>query len=319
MTTTIGWDDGAVVLVDQTRLPQDEVVLRLTAVAEVVDAIARLAVRGAPAIGVAGGLGVALAARTEPGAVAQRVAELRGARPTTVNLARVVDHVAARLPDGPDAVLSEALAVHDEEAAASWAMGRRGADLVEELVARRPIRAATICNTGALATVERGTALAVAFELADHGRLEEVLALETRPLLQGARLAAWELGRAGIAHRLLVDGAVAGVLAGGGADVALAGADRIAADGSVANKVGTLGLALAARHAGIPFVVVAPESTVDEATATGADVVIEERSPDEVTELADPGGAGGLRGPEPRLRRDTSGAGDGDASPSPRM
>lgn len=286
MAPTVTWRDGAIELIDQTRLPDDEVVLRLTDVDGVIEAIARLAVRGAPAIGVAGGFGVALAARGEADRVAERVALLRAARPTAVNLARVVDRVAARLPDGPDAVLAEALAVHDEEAAASWAMGRRGADLVAELVARRPVRAVTICNTGALATVGRGTALAVVFELADRGQLGEVLALETRPLLQGARLTAWELARAGIAHRLCVDGAAAGLLAGGVVDVALVGADRIAADGSVANKVGTLGLALAARHAGIPFIVVAPESTVDESTPDGASIAVEERGPEEITHLA---------------------------------
>ncbi len=194
-----------------------------------------------------------------------------------------MDRALARLPDGPAAVLAEALAIRDEDIAACAAMAVRGADLVRELVARPRIRIMTICNTGALAAVERGTALGVVGELHARGLLEEALPLETRPLLQGARLTAWELTRMGAPFRLLVDGAAASVLARGLADVVLIGADRITANGDTANKVGSLALALAARHAGVPFLVVAPETTVDAATPDGAGIVIEDRGADEVT------------------------------------
>ena len=196
-----------------------------------------------------------------------------------------MDRALARLGGGPDAVLAEALAVRDEDIVACAAMASRGADLVRELVARPLIRVMTICNTGALAAVERGTALGVVGELHARGLLEEALPLETRPLLQGARLTAWELARMGAPFRLLVDGAAASVLARGLADAVLIGADRITANGDTANKVGSLSLALAARHAGVPFLVVAPESTVDAATPDGSGIEIEERGADEVTSL----------------------------------
>jgi len=285
---TIDWVDGAIHLIDQTRLPDALVVLRITEPEGLIDAIARLAVRGAPALGVAGAMGTALLAARHPGdalAVRAGAARLRAARPTAVNLAWGVDRALARLGGGPDAVLAEALAVRDEDIVACAAMASRGADLVRELVARPLIRVMTICNTGALAAVERGTALGVVGELHARGLLEEALPLETRPLLQGARLTAWELARMGAPFRLLVDGAAASVLARGLADAVLIGADRITANGDTANKVGSLSLALAARHAGVPFLVVAPESTVDAATPDGSGIEIEERGADEVTSL----------------------------------
>ena len=283
---TIDWVDGEIHLIDQTRLPGELVILRVASLDALVDAISRLAVRGAPALGVAGAMGVALLARLHAGderAVLTGASRLRAARPTAVNLAWGTDRALARLPDGPAAVLAEALAVRDEDIAACAAMATRGADLVRALVARPRVRAMTICNTGALAAVERGTALGVVGELHARGSLEEALPLETRPLLQGARLTAWELARMGAPHRLLVDGAAASVLARGLADIALIGADRITANGDTANKVGSLALALAARHAGIPFLVVAPESTIDAGTPTGDGIEIEERDADEVT------------------------------------
>ena len=282
MTRTIDWVDGAVALIDQTRLPDDLVVLRVDHVPTLVDCIQRLAVRGAPAIGVAGAFGVVLAL-SEPdfGAAVQT---LRNARPTAVNLARMVDRVAARA-DGFEAALDEALAIRDEEIAASRLMGDRGAELVDELVGNGRVRAMTICNTGGLATVERGTALAVIQTLHEAGRLEEALVLETRPLLQGARLTAWELQRLGAPYRLVVDAAAPSLLARGAADVVVTGADRVAANGDTANKIGTFGLALGARHADVPFVVVAPESTVDAATPTGADIEIEDRAAEEIISL----------------------------------
>ncbi len=283
---TIDWVDGEIRLIDQTRLPDELVVLRITALDPLIDAIARLAVRGAPALGVAGGLGVALLATANPGndaAIRAGAARLRAARPTAVNLAWGVDRALARLPAGPTAVLTEALRIRDEDIAACASMASLGADLARELVARPRIRAMTICNTGALAAVERGTALGVIGELHARGLLEEALPLETRPLLQGARLTAWELTGMGAAFRLLVDSAAASVLARGLADIVLIGADRITRNGDTANKVGSFSLALAARHAGVPFLVVAPEATVDMATASGEDIAIEERGADEVT------------------------------------
>ncbi|MDE0494888.1 MAG: S-methyl-5-thioribose-1-phosphate isomerase [Acidimicrobiaceae bacterium] len=284
-----GEADGAVEMVDQTALPAAYTVLRIDSVGDMVAAIRRLSVRGAPAIGVAGAFGVALAVQahgTSGPAFDEAVASLREARPTAVNLARMVDRAAARAPEGFEAVLAEASAIRDEELAASVAMGNLGADLVLELTGRDDVRAMTICNTGGLATVERGTALAVIQTLHERGRLAEALALETRPLLQGARLTAWELDRMGAPHRLLVDSAGPFMLARGEADVVLTGADRVAANGDTANKIGTFSLALGARHAGVPFIVVAPESTVDADTPDGAGIAIEDRGTDEVVSLA---------------------------------
>ena len=283
---TIDWVEGEIRLIDQTRLPDELVVLRITELDPLIDAIARLAVRGAPALGVAGAMGVALLAAGHPGdddAVSTGATRLRAARPTAVNLGWGVDRALACVPAGADAVLAEALRIRDEDIAACAAMATRGADLIAELVDRPRVRAMTICNTGALAAVERGTALGVIGELHARGVLEDALPLETRPLLQGARLTAWELAQMGAPFRLVVDGAAASVLVGGGVDVVLIGADRIARNGDTANKIGSLSLAIAARHAGVPFLVVAPESTIDPATASGATIPIEERADDEVT------------------------------------
>jgi methylthioribose-1-phosphate isomerase len=281
---TIDWVDGAVEIVDQTALPGTLRTLRLSTVDELVVAIRTLAVRGAPAIGVAGALGVALAARqygADPAALAAAVHRIETARPTAVNLARGARRAAARLDAGPDAVLAEALAVRDEEIASSLAMARLGADLLGSLCGDKP-RLLTHCNTGALASVVEGTALAVVFELHRRGALAGVVASETRPLLQGARLTAWELGRAGVPYRLAVDGAGPFLMARGDIDAVILGADRICANGDVVNKVGTYAHALGARAAGIPFVVVAPESTVDTDTPDGAAVEIEDRGAAEV-------------------------------------
>ena len=286
---TIDWVDGAVEIIDQTALPQQERYLRLSTVEDVVDAIQRLAVRGAPAIGVAGALGVAVAARQhadDPQGLAAAVLSLETARPTAVNLARGVRAAAAALPDGPDAVLAAALALRDAEVASSQAMATRGADLITEWCGGRP-RLLTHCNTGGLATVTGGTALGVVAELHRRGRLGGVIASETRPLLQGARLTAWELGRLGIDYRVAVDGAGPFLMARGEVNGVLLGADRICANGDVINKIGTYAHALGARRAGLPFVVVAPESTVDVATPSGDAVPIEDRGAAEVTPWSD--------------------------------
>jgi methylthioribose-1-phosphate isomerase len=286
---TLDWRDDAVEMIDQTQLPHRHEVLRIETVPEMVGAIQRLSVRGAPAIGVAGAFGVALAVRAhgaggEP--FDRAVASLRAARPTAVNLARMVDRAAGFACEGFARVLAEATAIRDEELAASVSMGEYGADLVSELVPDAMVRAMTICNTGGLASVERGTALAVVQTLHERGVLQETLPLETRPLLQGARLTTWELDRMGAPHRLIVDSAGPFLLARGAADVVLTGADRIADNGDTANKIGTFALALGARHAGVPFIVVAPESTVDNDTANGNEIDIEDRGPAEVVSVA---------------------------------
>lgn len=278
---TIDWDDGCPVIVDQTLLPHEVVMLRLETVDAVVDAIQRLAVRGAPALGVAGAMGVALAVLLG-GDVDAAIRRIRAARPTAVNLARGVDRAVARRPAGPAAVLDEALRIRDEELVASQEMGRLGADLFTALPDRSTWTLLTHCNTGGLATVEYGTALAVIRTLHQRGLLTEVIACETRPLLQGARLTAWELQAAGIAHRIAVDSAGPAVMRRGLVHGVVLGADRICANGDVVNKIGTYSHALGAHAAGIPFVVVAPESTVDMATKTGADVDIEDRTSEEV-------------------------------------
>ncbi|MBB5077551.1 S-methyl-5-thioribose-1-phosphate isomerase [Nonomuraea endophytica] len=270
---TIDWVDGAIELVDQTKLPDELVTLRITDVDTLIGAIRRLSVRGAPALGVAGALGVVLAAGD-----AAQIARLRAARPTAVNLAWAVDQVAA-LPPGK--ALKAALRIRDEDIAACHAMGARGADLLEG----DRLRVMTVCNTGGLAAVERGTALGVVQTLHERGRLGEVLALETRPLLQGARLTTWELARMGAPHRLVTDSAGPYLLARGGIDAVLIGADRIAANGDVANKIGSYALALGAERAGVPFIVVAPESTIDEGTPSGDQIAIEDRGSEEVTTI----------------------------------
>jgi S-methyl-5-thioribose-1-phosphate isomerase len=289
---TIDWVDGAVEIIDQTALPAERRVLRLTTVDDVVDAIRRLAVRGAPAIGVAGALGVALAAREFAGdgpardkAIDAAVNRLATVRPTAVNLARGVQAAAAALPRGPDAVLAAAIAVRDREIENSARMAALGADLITELCPPMP-RLLTHCNSGGLATVVGGTALSVVFELHRRGNLAGVIASETRPLLQGARLTTWELAEHGIDYAVAVDGAGAYLMARGDVSAVILGADRVCANGDVINKVGTYAHALGAAAAGIPFVVVAPESTVDGDTPTGADVTIEDRDASEVLGFA---------------------------------
>jgi methylthioribose-1-phosphate isomerase len=299
---TLDWADGRLRIVDQTRLPDAYEVLEIHNVSDLVNAIRRLAVRGAPAIGVAGGFGVVLAAQehgigSEEFAVA--VESIRSARPTAVNLARMVDRVAAHALEGPERLLAEALAVRDEEVTASLVMGRRGVALIEELLpGADAVTALTICNTGGLAAVERGTALGVIRTIHEQGRLALAIATETRPLLQGARLTAWELERMGAPYRVIVDAAGPALLSRGMADIVLTGADRIAANGDTANKIGTFALAVAARYASVPFVVVAPESTVDMETPSGDAIRIEDRGADEVLSLRGtaitPEGAGAL-------------------------
>jgi methylthioribose-1-phosphate isomerase len=282
----------AIELLDQTRLPATEVVLTCRDVDSLVAAIRRLAVRGAPMLGVAGAFGVALAAhrRDDVGAAA---AALAGARPTAVNLGwgvrRALDAYRGMLAGSdPDserlaagAALAEAKAIEADDAAASAAMAENGLALVPP-----GARILTHCNTGALVSAGAGTAFAVIMAAHRAGRLARLWVDETRPLLQGARLTSYEARQAGLRYAVLPDAAAASLMAAGEVDMVLLGADRIAADGSVANKVGTYSLAVLARHHGVPFVVAAPVSTIDFAAPGGASITIEHRAAEEVTSFA---------------------------------
>lgn len=285
----------AVEMLDQTRLPSEEAVLRCASWPEVVDAIRRLAIRGAPAIGIAGAMGIALAAARAGGdeasvraEVGRAAAALRAARPTAVNLAWAVDAQVA-LADahpGPAGDLARALAdgarrIHAEEVERCRAIGEHGRALLG-----RGARVMTHCNAGALATGGVGTALGVVRAAHAADPTLRVLVPETRPLLQGSRLTAWELARDGIAHTLVTDSAAGAMMAAGAVSHVVVGADRIAANGDVANKIGTYSLAVLAREHGIPVIVAAPSTTVDPATPTGAGIPIEERAADEVRGLA---------------------------------
>jgi methylthioribose-1-phosphate isomerase len=277
------WDGHRLRLLDQTRLPGEEAWIGLEGAADTAAAIGRLAVRGAPNIGIAAAYGLAMESERVPlnEDLAAAATTLRGARPTAVNLAWAVDRVLSAALAAPPAerhlaARAEAEAIHAREDAASAAIALRGADL---LAGTR--RILTHCNTGALACGGTGSALAVAIELAQRDDVT-VLACETRPLLQGARLTIWELRRLGLAHELLVDGAAAGLMRRGEVDAVIVGCDRVAANGDVANKVGTYAHALAARAAGIPFVVAGPTSTIDASIDSGDEIVIEERAAEEV-------------------------------------
>ncbi|MDN3355547.1 S-methyl-5-thioribose-1-phosphate isomerase [Actinomadura sp. DC4] len=272
-------DGPAVALLDQTRLPNEEVTLLCEDVPALVAAIKSLAVRGAPLLGIAGGYGVALAAALGLD-VDAAAGELANARPTAVNLGWAARRVQEAHREGRDA-LTEAHAIAAEEASASARMGEHGLTLVPENA-----RVLTHCNAGALAAGGEGTALAVVAAAHRAGRLKHLWVDETRPLLQGARLTAYEARRHGMPYAVLPDNAAGSLFAAGEVDLVVVGADRIAADHSVANKVGTYPLAVLAHHHGVPFVVVAPTSTIDPEARTGADIPIEQRDPDEVTTIA---------------------------------
>ncbi len=291
LRSSVTWAGDAIEIIDQTKLPGSLEILRLATVDGVVDAIRRLAVRGAPAIGACGGLGMTLGLRERQPATAaeaRRVLEetarrIGAARPTAVNLTWAVGRVQDAASSGADApeierlALAEGLAIVDEDREACRRMGEAGR---AELEGKDTIL--THCNTGRLATIGWGTALGVVYAKAAAGEPVHVYACEARPLLQGARLTAWELMDAGIDVTLIADSAAASLLAGGSVDAVIVGADRIARNGDTANKIGTFSLAIAARHAGVPFYVAAPASTFDPVMATGADCVIEERPANEV-------------------------------------
>jgi methylthioribose-1-phosphate isomerase len=266
------FEDGALLVLDQRALPEAERWIRCETVEQVADCIRTLAVRGAPAIGLAAAYGMALANGREDAAEL-----LRSTRPTAVNLAWALE----QCRDAPDA-LEVARRLHREQHEADRRLAALGAELFED-----GTRALTHCNTGALATGGYGTACGVLRAAWDRGRLAEVWVDETRPLLQGARLTAWELRKAGIPHRVVADSAAGSLIARGLVDRVVVGADRIAANGDVANKVGTYPLAVLAARRGVPFYVAAPLSTIDPATPDGAAIPIEERDPGEVLEGGD--------------------------------
>ncbi|WP_354597117.1 S-methyl-5-thioribose-1-phosphate isomerase [Streptomyces sp. JL1001] len=301
--SVLRWDEPpegpVLVLLDQTRLPAEEVELVCTDVPALVRAIQTLAVRGAPLLGIAGGYGVALAA-ARGFDVAEAAGLLEGARPTAVNLGYGVRRVAAAYwaavgkGEGDEAAaaaaLAEARALHREDAQASRRMAEYGEALLEELLPGRAYQLLTHCNTGALVSGGEGTAFAVALRVHRQGRLRRLWVDETRPLLQGARLTAYEAARNGLAYSLLTDNAAGSLFAAGEVDAVLIGADRIAADGSVANKVGSYPLAVLAKYHHVPFIVVAPTTTVDLETPDGTSIIVEQRSGQEVTELTSPRG-----------------------------
>jgi methylthioribose-1-phosphate isomerase len=291
------YEAGRLRLLDQRRLPHEEAILECDSAAQTAEAIRSLAVRGAPLIGVAAAFGLCAEGRRVvarspadlDAALEVAMTRLATARPTAVNLAaavarmrRVVTRTAARTPEDRVAALEqEAGAIAAEDRAACAAMARFGADWILSRAGRAPLTVLTHCNAGALATAGVGTALGVIRALASRGEVR-VLADETRPFLQGARLTAWELQRDGLSVTLLPDVAAAATIAAGRVDVVVVGADRIARNGDVANKVGTYGLALACRAHGVPFMVAAPTTTLDPDCPDGDAIPIEFRDADEV-------------------------------------
>ena len=264
------------VLLDQRRLPDEVVYLECRSAGEVAEAIRALAVRGAPAIGVAAAYGYALAASLGDD-LEEAAATLLASRPTAVNLPWALAEMRSAGSD-PAVLVARARRLHEDEVERCRRMAAHAADLLGP-----GTRALTHCNAGALATGGVGTALGAIREGFARGLVEHVLVDETRPLLQGARLTAWELERAGVPHTVVADAAAGSLLARGEVSAVLTGADRIAANGDTANKIGTYPLAVLAAHHGIPFYVVAPSSTVDLDTVSGDDIPIEQRDPAEVT------------------------------------
>ncbi len=309
MLPTIAWQDGEIVMVDQRKLPTQEVYVRCRSGADVARAIKTMVIRGAPAIGVAAAMGLALAMRRSTAKGTRQFAAefqktcntLAATRPTAVNLFWAIERMrhafAAAAQAGASAqeiaaaLEREADRIHDDDVASCRAIGAHGAEAVPE-----GARILTHCNAGALATAGYGTALGVIRAAAERGKLREVYADETRPFLQGARLTAWELVRDGIPTTVITDNMAGALMREGAIDFVVVGADRIAANGDVANKIGTYTVAVLAREHGLPFYVAAPRSTIDLATPDGTGIPIEERPAREVTHVGTaqlaPAGAG---------------------------
>jgi methylthioribose-1-phosphate isomerase len=299
----IVWRNDRLYLLDQRLLPSEEIYLELQTAGQTADAIRDMVVRGAPAIGVTAAFGVVLAARQchsiDPqgwkAGIAAELETLAASRPTAVNLFWAIERMRGVIDnlgtgDPEPALLEEAQAIHREDIAANRRLGDLGAELIES-----PTSVITHCNAGALATGGYGTALGVIRSAFRAGRIERVYADETRPWLQGSRLTAWELFRDDIPVTLLTDGAAASLMARGGIDWIIVGSDRIAANGDVANKIGTYHLAVAARHHGVKMMVAAPTSTIDLSVASGEEIPIEFRDPSEVLQCGGKQvGAGGV-------------------------
>lgn len=288
----VGGLDGIVLMIDQTRLPNKEVVLECRTSEDVWRAIKQLSVRGAPAIGVAGAMGLVLGVRDASGDREAFLAKLKeqgdylaGCRPTAVNLGWAVTRMLNKVDDHPEMspdqlkllLLDEAMRIREEDATMCRAIGEAGEHLIPDGGA-----VLTHCNTGYLATAEYGTALAVMYRAHEKGRKFKVYADETRPLLQGARLTAWELQKVGIDVTVICDNAAGMLMKQGKVDLVITGADRIAANGDAANKIGTYSLAVLAQVHDLPFYVAAPVSTFDMTMPTGDRIPIEERDPDEI-------------------------------------
>lgn len=292
----IRWQNDQLGLLDQRKLPLEEIWIEHASVDEVVNSIVEMVVRGAPAIGIAAAYGVALAGRAQYSrvgaqwkqALAPDLRALAGSRPTAVNLFWALDRMGGLISELADSVdpferlLVEARAIHAEDLVANQTMGRLGADLIarESVTGKKVI---THCNTGSLATGGYGTALGVIRSAYNAGLIDGVYADETRPWLQGSRLTAWELQQDGIPVVLNADGAAAHIMSKGAVSWVIVGADRVAANGDVANKIGTYSLAVLARYHGVKMMVVAPTSTFDLALQSGKDIPIEERSGEELT------------------------------------
>jgi methylthioribose-1-phosphate isomerase len=298
MLPTIEWQPDAIVMIDQRKLPGKEVYVRCGTAREVARAIRTMVIRGAPAIGVAAAMGIALGVRKSTAQGTRQFAVefnktcdlMAATRPTAVNLfwaiARMKRSFSAGVQAGEsadelrDRLEREALAIHDEDVESCRAMGRFGAEIVPA-----DARILTHCNAGALATAGYGTALGVIRAAAERGKVAQVYADETRPFLQGARLTAWELIRDQVPTTVITEGMAGPLMRQGGIDVVVVGADRIAANGDVANKIGTYTVALLAQAHDVPFYVAAPRSTIDLETPTGDDIPIEQRNAREITHL----------------------------------
>ena len=290
----IEWLGNRVRILDQTRLPREEVYLELSRYQDIASAITELKIRGAPAIGVAGAYGIALGAleiKAESRAdflerlraISQTIADTR---PTARNLFRAIDRMLKVTEAGGDieqikaALVNEAIEIQAEEAEATRKLSQLGAELIEDGFA-----ILTHCNTGALATAGYGTALGIIKKAREQGKKLRVLVTETRPLLQGARITAWELKKADIPFTLITDSMAGYFISRGEVDCVIVGADRIASNGDTANKIGTYTLAVLAKENGVPFYVAAPTTTIDPSLASGDEIPIEQRSPEEVTHI----------------------------------
>lgn len=298
LPATLRWEAGELFILDQTRLPLEVIEEKQNDIQQVWESIRQLKVRGAPAIGIAGAYGLLVGLKAEADLpkdafltkVKEYASYLDTSRPTAVNLSWALKRLEQTAQKNAhlevheilQVLEKEAISIHDEDRAICHAIGKHGEQLIEE-----GSGVLTHCNAGSLAVSELGTALAPIYKAFEKGRSFRVYADETRPLLQGARLTTWELTQVGVDTTLICDNMSAHIMSQGLIDAVFVGTDRVAANGDVANKIGTMGVAILARHFGIPFYVCCPSSTIDLDTPTGRDIVIEERGPEEVTSFGE--------------------------------